>query len=199
MIRRISKTIHRNLLTVNIVSSGCCMLLGELFAQKITNYSSESKSFDFRKMKESTVVGLSQGSLHHYIHLWIERLIPGTGGQIIFKKIIVDQLIVAPILISHFIYTANFLSGKNMKEIHQIFRDKFPEIYLVDWIVCPFAQYINFRYMPLNYRVLYVNFISLFYSTFLCYIKNKPWNRTLITCWWFIQKTFNFTVKHLLD
>lgn len=162
--------INKHLLTVNILSSGCFMLFGEIFVQRIKN---ENK-YDFERIKQSTIVGLSQGPLHHYFYLWIERLLPGTSKKIIIKKILVDQLIVSPIFISHFLYTSYFLEGKKFKNIHDIFRQKFLRIYAADWAVWPLVQTINFYYVPFKYRVLYVNVISLFYSTFLCFVKHSP-------------------------
>ena len=170
-----SFNIQKHLLLVNTLSCGSFMLLGEIFVQRIKK-SKESKDnkYNYERIKQSTVVGLSQGPLHHYIYLWIERSLPGTSKKIIFKKILVDQFLVSPIFISHFLYTSYFLEGRKLKEIHDLFKQKFPKIYAADWMVWPLAQIINFSYVPLKYRVLYVNVISLFYSTFLCYIKHNP-------------------------
>lgn len=163
--------INKNLLIVNILSSGCFMLIGEIFVQRIKN---DKRQYNVERIKQSTIVGISQGFLHLFFYLWIERLFPGISKKIIIEKILVDQFIGAPIFISHFLYTSYFLEGRKLKDIHKIFKQKFPTIYITDWAFWPLLQTINFYYVPLQYRVLYINVISLFYSTFLCYIRHNP-------------------------
>jgi protein Mpv17 len=146
------------------------MLLGEIFVQRIKNHN----KYDFERIKQSAVVGLSQGSMHHFFYLWMERIMPGKSKAAIIKKILLDQFIISPIFISHFLYTSYFLEGKKLKDIHDIIKQKFLKIYVADWAIWPLSQTINFCYVPFKYRVLYVNVISLFYSTFLCYVKHSP-------------------------
>lgn len=77
------------LLLTNTVSSGLLMFVGEVAAQKIDK---ANKSADWEKVKQLTVVGISQGPLHHYTYLWMERLLPGTAKATVFKKILSDQV-----------------------------------------------------------------------------------------------------------
>lgn len=84
------------LLLTNTVSSGFLMYIGEYFAQRIEK-SKNSKilneiEYDKEKMKQLAVVGLSQGPLHHYTYLWMERLLPGNAKSTIVKKIMSDQV-----------------------------------------------------------------------------------------------------------
>lgn len=79
----------------------------------------------------------------------------------------------SPIFIAHYFYTAFFLAGKSVHETNDILKQKFPTIYLADWLIWPPTQLINFFFVPLKYRVLYINLITMFYNVFLCYVKNK--------------------------
>lgn len=65
------------------------MFVGEVAAQKIDR---TNKPADWEKVKQLTVVGISQGPLHHYTYLWMERLLPGTTKSAVFKKILSDQV-----------------------------------------------------------------------------------------------------------
>lgn len=62
------------------------MFVGEVAAQKIDNKT------DWEKVKQLTVVGISQGPLHHYTYEWMERILPGTAKKTVFKKILSDQV-----------------------------------------------------------------------------------------------------------
>lgn len=75
--------------------------------------------------------------------------------------------------IVHYFYTAFFLAGKSLNETNDLLQQKFWTVYLADWLVWPPTQLINFFFVPLKYRVLYINAITMFYNVFLCYVKNE--------------------------
>jgi protein Mpv17 len=130
------------------------MFVGEIAAQKIDK-NRKSKEIDREKVKQLTVVGISQGPLHHYTYEWMERLLPGTAQKTVLKKILCDQVrevmqyraisanllifqfIVSPVFITHYFYTAFFLGGKTVADTNKLlFEDKmFLRVYMVDWLV----------------------------------------------------------------
>lgn len=90
-----SKLFGKYLLLTNTVSSGMLMFVGEIVAQRLdkSNRSSIGETrYDKEKIKQLTVVGISQGPLHHYTYIWMERLLPGTAKMTVFKKILSDQV-----------------------------------------------------------------------------------------------------------
>lgn len=91
-----SRIFGKYLLLTNTLSSGLLMYLGEIAAQRIDKSNRKGPNgevvYDEEKIKQLTVVGLSQGPLHHYTYLWMERLLPGTAKITVFKKIIADQV-----------------------------------------------------------------------------------------------------------
>lgn len=83
------------LLLTNTVSSGLLMYLGEVAAQRLDKKNRGPNGeiqYDKEKIKQLTVVGISQGPLHHYTYEWMERLLPGTAKATVFKKILSDQV-----------------------------------------------------------------------------------------------------------
>lgn len=84
------------LLMTNTVSSGLLMWVGEVAAQRLDKSNKNGPHgetvYDNEKIKQLTVVGISQGPLHHYTYLWMERLLPGTARTTVFKKILSDQV-----------------------------------------------------------------------------------------------------------
>jgi protein Mpv17 len=164
------------LLLTNTISSGVLMYVGEYVAQRIEKAKFPEKSkadYDKQKMIQLGVVGLSQGPLHHYTYMWMERLLPGNAPKTVFKKILSDQLIVSPVFIVHYFYTTYFLEQKDLRESTDLFKDKFIRVYIADWLVWPCSQFFNFYFVPIQYRVLYINLITCFYNIFLCYVKNE--------------------------
>lgn len=65
------KLFGKYLLLTNTVSSGLLMYFGEISAQLLDKNSNRGPNneiiFDKEKIKQLTVVGISQGPLHHYV------------------------------------------------------------------------------------------------------------------------------------
>ncbi|CAO1372436.1 unnamed protein product [Diamesa serratosioi] len=142
------------LLVTNTVSAAVLMLVGESVAQKIENseqLTNEKQLFDCDKMKQMSLVGAGLGPIHHYIYLWMEHFLPGNAFKTIVKKLLTDQLLVSPICISQFFYSASLLEGKSLAESTNVLKSKFLAVYITDWSVWPAAQFLNFYFVPLQY------------------------------------------------
>ena len=51
-------------------------------------------------------IGLALGPLNHYWYLFLDKILPGATGRIVFKKVILDELIASPV------FTTSFFMGK---------------------------------------------------------------------------------------
>lgn len=120
-----------------------------------------------------TLVGISQGPLHHYLYKWMDRILPGASVSTVFKKIGIDQFVISPIFIVTYLYSAGLLEGSSVRECTDEIKDKYWTIYTADWLVWPPTQFINFYFINPKYRVLYINAITMLYNVFLCYIKHN--------------------------
>lgn len=64
--------------------------------------------------------------------------------------------------------------GRIVANSWQHTKDQFLETYILDCIVWPPLQYINFSFVPLRLQVLFVNGANLFWNTYLSFAANKP-------------------------
>jgi len=164
-----------NLLVTNTVSGGGLLVVGDWLQQLREREASERRiAHDWARSGRMFVVGLSQGPPHHYWYLALDRILPGRGGKQVCLKILADQLFAAPFFAISFIYVASLLEGAGLSQCWQEFKEKFPTIYLFDWLIWPPSQAINFLFIPSQYRVLYVNLVTVIWDVFLSYMKHKP-------------------------
>ncbi|XP_026482548.1 mpv17-like protein [Ctenocephalides felis] len=101
---------------------------------------------------------------------WLDGKLPGTAKKTVFRKLIIDQFGMTPILIFVFYSGMSILERK--PDILEEFRTKFATTFATSccfWI--PMTT-INFLLVPPTMRVVYVGCCTCIWSNILCYIKS---------------------------
>lgn len=149
------------------------MVVGDIAAQEIEfRRGVNTKRYDLERIGRMFVVGALQGPLHHYVYNWMDKVMPVANLRNTVKKILIDQLFMSPACIFIFFYSACYLERKTLKETSDEIREKFLFIYVMDWMLWPGAQYVNFRYLDTKYRVTFVNICTALYNIFMSYVKH---------------------------
>lgn len=130
-----------------------------------------NESLDYVRTRNMTLVGLFQGPFHHYFYHMLERYLPGKNVYCIFKKTLVDQAIASPVCLGIFFFGLGALEQKNLRDINGEVRLKLLDTWKVDCMFWPPTQFVNFLFIPIRYRVIYINVMTVFYDIFLSYIK----------------------------
>lgn len=86
---------------------------------------------------------------------------------------LIDQIVCSPATITTFFITLGILEGSSIDEVLQEFRCKSFRLYLAEWVIWPPAQFINFFWLPLRYRVLWDNTVSTCYDVYTSYVKHE--------------------------
>lgn len=77
------------------------------------------------------VVGTIQGPINHFFYGWIDRAIKTVNLKNVSKKIVLDQLIMSPVCIVAFFYSAGLLDGQSTNECTDELKSKFLTVYMV--------------------------------------------------------------------
>lgn len=126
---------------------------------------------DYMRTRNMTVVGLVQGPFHHWFYMILDKVFPGRSAKSVLKKTLLDQSIASPTCLTIFFVGLGILESHNIEEICKELKLKFLETWKVDCCFWPPTQCINFLFVPLHYRVLYTNAMTMVYDIFLSYIK----------------------------
>lgn len=133
----------------------------------------ESKPIDKRRVLEMGLIRaavITPFTLNWYTML--AKIAPGSTLLSALKRVVVDQAIGSPIVISLvFIAKAVFI-GDALSAKDTIQRHLGPT-WLVGLQYWPIMHTINFRFVPLLYQPLYATFASLYWNAVLSFYANK--------------------------
>jgi len=85
----------------------------------------------------------------------------------VLQRVACDQLIMAPVGLALFIGSMGIMEGRDLPHLAQKYEGMYSAALVANWQVWPLAQVINFRYMPLPYRVPFQSTCGIFWNLYL--------------------------------
>jgi len=172
---RIGKLYTNNLLAVNVVTSGGLLSFGDFLQQHIELWRKTHTTgvYDLERTGRLMLMGLFHGAPRHYFYCALEKYLPKKDMSTVAKKILLDELVLSVFIDSTFIYGVSYLEGYGHDKSLEETKEKFPVIYMWDWILWPPLQILNFYFLPLRFRVLFVSSLNLIWNTILSYFKHN--------------------------
>lgn len=160
------------LLYTNVGISLCLSGLGDVIEQNYEIMQEEIPAWDRRRTRDMALTGTTVGVVSHYWYKILDRAIPGYTVRIVFRKILVDQLIGSPLCISTFFATIAILEQSNFEEFIKEVKNKAWKLYVAEWMIWPPVQFVNFYLLSTKYRVLFDNCVSLGYDVYTSRVKH---------------------------
>ena len=170
-----------NLLLTNSLISAIMGTIGDAIQQNydlLTEEKSDKESdnkFNFQRSAHMTAAGFTTGLVSHYWYIYLDRFM-GTKKTLylITKKVLLDQIVFSPVNLVVYFSTLGICERSGTLRFKEELVEKgFEQIYLVEWIVWPPMQFFNFYVLPLRYRILFDNIISLGFDIYSPYVKYK--------------------------
>ncbi|KAG3110167.1 hypothetical protein PI124_g11318 [Phytophthora idaei] len=154
------------------VTSAILFGLGDRIAQRIEKDDAEQRDAGDRHGLHRTARmmvwgGLLFAPIGHGWYNFLEKAIRGKGTAAVVKKIAADQLIFSPPLSLAFFTYAGVSEGKPLRETVETAVAKLPPTLAVNWTVWPLVHVCTFGFVPLQYRILFINVVNIGWSAFL--------------------------------
>jgi len=106
----------------------------------------------------------------HWYTFLAKRVNLSTSNRSIAARIACDQFIFAPINMTLFLSSMAYLEGSSVK---QRLRDAWPVGMKNNFLLWPWVQAVNFKYVPLEHRVLVVNTVALGWNCYLSFLNSS--------------------------
>jgi protein Mpv17 len=97
-------------------------------------------------------------------------VIPGRPRLETLARVGCDQGAFAPVMIGVFLSSMATMEGASAKE--RLEKNWWTAL-RTNWMIWPFVQFINFTYLPLQYRVLFANIISIGWNSYLSWVNTQ--------------------------
>jgi len=159
----------------DIVAQGSQKILGDRAIEKPHRY-------DLARTLRFFCFGFTLGPFIGKWNVFLERRFPlrtvaSSSGKVsaraLSKRVAMDQLVMAPAGVAVFIGAMGIMEGRSPAQINQKFGDIYLPALSANWKIWPVAQLINFRYMPLAYRVPFQSTCGVFWTLYLSILNAK--------------------------
>ncbi|KAJ3282396.1 hypothetical protein HK104_010915 [Borealophlyctis nickersoniae] len=111
------------------------------------------------------------GPLGHHLYAALDKMFAGkTGGLHAILKLLVSNLVIAPIQNAVYIAAMAYIAGANTAGVIRALRTRLLGVMKITWIVFPLVQTIAFKYLP---QALWLPFFNIVGFTFGTYINIK--------------------------
>jgi len=168
------------------VTNGTLNALGDVVAQSVQllthSQGNEYRqpTYDPARTVRFFLFGVGMGPLIGRWNTFLERRFPLRVGRPsrltdksrvsiagLTKRVSSDQLLMAPTGLAMFLASMGLMEGRDAEHIHRKFKDLYGQAIIANWQVWPLAQLVNFRFMPLAYRVPFQSTCGVFWTLYL--------------------------------
>ncbi|KAH9487139.1 Protein SYM1 [Psilocybe cubensis] len=168
------------------VTGGCLNALGDVVAQVAQRTVGRGEKedvpkYDVTRTARFFAYGVMISPFMGRWNLFLERRFPlraikGTNKvslNALGKRVAADQLFMAPLGLAIFLSSMGIMEGRSPRQIGNRFKDLYSTALIANWRVWPLAQLINFRYMPLPYRVPFSQACGVFWTLYLSILNSE--------------------------
>ncbi|XP_075484527.1 uncharacterized protein LOC142524423 isoform X4 [Primulina tabacum] len=149
----------------------------------------EDKEFkiNWRRVATTSLFGLGfVGPVGHFWYEGLDRFIRlrlqlrPNSFRFVGTKVAVDGIIFGPLDLLLFFTYMGFSTGKSATQVKEDVKRDFLPALILEGGIWPIVQVANFRFIPVRYQLLYVNFFCLLDSCFLSWLEQQedaPWKQ----------------------
>lgn len=149
------------------ITAAIIAALADIIAQRL---SSKRDRLHWRRTIAIAIYGLIWGGpSNHFWQYILEHIFSNKDDPLrAMKKVALDQLTYGPLNnIMFMTYISKVIEGRSWLATQRKVFSEYPSVQSRGWRLWPAAQFLNQSFVPIELRVLFINCVSLIWSTFL--------------------------------
>lgn len=146
----------------------------------------QKKNYDLSRTQKMAFFGLVFAG--PTLHIWYSNILPKLANRIFSYEILkpystINKKVVCSVFLDQTVFTSfnlifffmfmDYVDSRNIIKSWKNCKKKFTSTIYANWKLWPIAQLINLSFIPIQYRVLYVNLVGVFWNCFLSYSQYK--------------------------
>ncbi|KAJ4708026.1 Peroxisomal membrane protein MPV17 [Melia azedarach] len=182
-----------------VISSGLIWGFGDVAAQTITHLTAKKRlqnqndistydagdrnyelKINWKRVASTSFFGFGfVGPVGHFWYEGLDRFIRNglvlkpNSYRFVAAKVAIDGFLFGPLDLLVFFSYMGFAAGKSIPQIREDVKRDFLPALVLEGGLWPILQVANFRFVPVQYQLLYVNFFCLLDSCFLSWIEQQ--------------------------
>ncbi|CAD5228388.1 unnamed protein product [Bursaphelenchus okinawaensis] len=129
---------------------------------------------DYRRVLNFGLVTMAiVGPIQYHWFRFLSRMMQGENLRTGVKRMIVDQIIAAPIITTIFLFNVQLMESKSINTSINKTRNVWAPVMANNYKLWPFVQLINMSVVPLEYRIVFLQFVGLFWNCYISYMTTK--------------------------
>ncbi|CAJ2500058.1 Uu.00g029110.m01.CDS01 [Anthostomella pinea] len=171
MLRWYSRKLASRPLLTQAVTTAVLFGVGDVTAQQIV----EKKGLDKHEFSRTGRMFLYGGAVFgpaatKWYGILQKRIVLRNKNAEMMARVAADQLLFAPVFIGVFLSSMAVMEGSSPKDK---LRKSYAPALQTNYLVWPFVQMVNFKFVPLDHRVLVVNLVSIGWNCYLSMVNSQ--------------------------
>lgn len=170
MWQRYNEALTMTPLRTKAITAAILGAFSDLLAQRIA----PSSSFDLSRVLRAMAAGfLLTGPGTHFWFRRLDIMITGTNPASLVLKVLIDQIVFAPLATCTFLAFMRVTEGRSRKETEHFIKSNIGNTMIDSYKLWPIANLVNFSFVPPAHRVAFASIVSVFWTSYLSVIANS--------------------------
>ncbi|EOA21630.1 hypothetical protein CARUB_v10002042mg [Capsella rubella] len=153
-------------LRTKAITAGVLSGLSDVVSQKLSGI----QKIQLRRVLLKVVfAGGFLGPAGHFFHTYLDKVFKGKKDtKTVAKKVILEQLTLSPVNhLLFMIYYGVVIERGPWNLVRERIKKTYPTVQLTAWTFFPVVGWINYKYVPLHFRVILHSVVAFFWGIFL--------------------------------
>ncbi|KAJ8761820.1 hypothetical protein K2173_004669 [Erythroxylum novogranatense] len=153
-------------LRTKAITAAALSAFSDIVAQKLTGI----RKLELRRLLLKVVFGFAYlGPFGHFFHIMLDKIFKGKKNtKTVAQKVVVEQLTASPWNTFLFlIYYGAIIEGRPWIQVKAKVKKEYPKVQFTSWTFWPVVGWINYQYVPLQFRVIFHSTIACAWGIFL--------------------------------